>query len=427
MGDSKPPGHIQKPAGQGTSGSIPKKIGKYLIKSMLGRGGMGIVYLGQDPTLDRSVAVKTLSQMSGSTSQLEADQMVQRFIREARTIAKLDHKNVVAVYDVGKHGDRYFIAMEYVDGRTLSWIIGAHKALNFEEKLKIMVQICRGLQAAHDQGLVHRDIKPSNIMINKKGVVKIMDFGLVRTEESELTRTHQLMGTPNYMSPEQLSGTPVDQRSDIFSLGAVFYELVTGEKAFSGNSVSAVIYKIIHEIPSLPSKINPVVSHGKIDEVIMKAISKNPEERYASCGEILKDLKSIMAGSPVQTKPSKASPQPGITSSRIIIFHSTSVVAVLQNPFDQPIEIEIDGQFSASLKRKQYVETRLELGEHRMALRHGEKLVKSIKYASEHTFSVTAETTCIEVTSKLAATHFRLLERLPNFFKKEYVKVEPDA
>jgi len=426
MGKPDKPDETRVNGGQRSSGALPEKIGKYRIDSMLGKGGMGVVYLGRDSGLDRQVAVKTLYQMAEDVPSEEAKQLIQRFIREARSIAKLNHPSIVTIYNVGKQGGKYFIAMEYVEGKALSWIIKTDKNLALEEKLKIVVQICQGLKAIHDQGLIHRDIKPSNIMVKEDGAVKIMDFGLVHTEDSELTRTTQILGTPHYMAPEQFSGGPVDQRSDIFSLGGVFYELVTGIKAFGGSTLSTIAYKIINDHPSLPSQVEPMLSQGEVDGIIVKALAKNPAERYSSCEELLNDVEALLAGEPatVITPPSSTKPE---TLSRVIVFHSSSVVALLQNPFGMPIEIEIDEQFSASLKRKEYVETQLSYGEHRLALRHSEKLAKSIKYTSDHTFSVTGEATYIEVTSKLASTNFRLRESLPSFFKKEYAQVEPEG
>ncbi len=409
------------------SESVPEKIGRYEILSILGRGGMGVVYLARDPGLDRTVAIKTLSRAEAGSQDEDSNQLIERFVREARAVAKSDHTNIVTVYHVGKHGDEYYIVMEYVKGKTLSWFIKSQQTLSLEVKLNLVKQICLGLQKAHEEGLVHRDIKPSNIMVNKNGVIKIMDFGLVHTANSELTATNQIMGTANYMSPEQLSNKPVDQRTDIFSLGTVFYELVTGEKAFSGDSTSSIMYKIVFENPPFPSEISSILLNSPVDGIILKALSKKPEDRYSTCGELLTDIELVLAGETANAVAPTTDNEMTRSHSSVTILNSPSIVAALQNPFDQPIEIEIDGDFSALLKRKQYVETRLPLGKHRIALRHREKLVKSIKYTSEHDFTIDSDITCIQVTTRLASTDFRILDRLPGFFAREYEKVEPEG
>jgi serine/threonine protein kinase len=230
------------------------------------------------------------------------------------------------------------------------------------------------------------------------------------------------MGTPNYMAPEQLLGDPVDQRTDIFSLGTVFYELFTGKKAFPGDTTSAIVFKIMFQNPPLPSKINPLLSHSALDGIILKALSKKPVDRYASCMDFLTDIEAALTKEAVPTEDKKDTKK----GAKVIIFHSPSIVAMLQNPFDMPIEIEIDESFSASLKRKQYVETRLDPGEHRIALRHREKLMKNVKYTTDENFTVQSDAIYIEATTKLGATDFRILEKLPAFFKKEYRIVEPE-
>jgi len=398
----------------------PRKISRYEIQSKLGRGGMGVVYLARDPGLDRKVAIKTLAPLLDEDKAVDEDKRIKRFIREARAIAKLAHPNIVTVHHVGKVDSSYFIVMEYVEGKTLSWIIKSQKALSIEVKLKIMKQICRGLQKIHELGLVHRDIKPSNIMIKNDGVIKIMDFGIVHTPDSELTQTDQTMGTPNYMAPEQLLGDPVDQRTDIFSLSALFYELFTGKKAFPGDTTSAIVFKIMYKNPPLPSKFNPILSHSALDGPILKALSKKPVDRYASCMDFLADVESALTKDTVPTEDKKDKEK----GTKVIIFHSPSIIAMLQNPFDMPIEIEIDGSFSASLKRKHYVETRLDPGEHRIALRHREKLMKGVKYTTDENFTVQSDAIYIETTTKLGATDFRILDKLPAFFKKEYKIIE---
>ena len=279
-------------------------ISKYKIISELGRGGMGVVYLAHDPDLERNVAIKVL-RMEVQTSGGEQDEFIERFQREARVVAQLNHPNIIVVHEVGQDNNTMFIVMEYVEGKTLREIIN-EKKLTVADKVDLMKQMCAGLHAAHDKGLVHRDIKPTNIIVTKDNLVKIMDFGLTQTSDSELTRTHQVMGTPNYMSPEQLLDTSnVDLRSDIFSLGVVFYELLAGEKAFPGNSIPAITHRIITETPAPPSKLNPV-SGSSLDETILKSINKNPEERFASCQEMAHSFLPIQTA--IQNKYTISSP-----------------------------------------------------------------------------------------------------------------------
>src|SRR5262249_1525625 len=195
---------------------VPEFIGRFRVIRSLGEGGMGSVYLAQDPKLDRSVAIKLLKE--------DSPDLRERFEREARTAAKLRHPNIVSIFDVDEYEDHPFIAMEYVPGETLAEIVKRRAPLSLGRKLLIVEEICRGLAHAHRQGIVHRDIKPANVMIDSDETVKILDFGIARIGGSEMTKSGMLVGTLGYMSPEQVSASAIDQRSDIFSVGAVFYE-----------------------------------------------------------------------------------------------------------------------------------------------------------------------------------------------------------
>jgi serine/threonine protein kinase len=269
-----------------------KKIGKYAIESEIGRGAMGVVYKGLDPVINRHVAIKTIS-IRGTDS--EGNELSARFKQEAQAAGRLNHPGIVSVYEYGEDGDLAFIAMELVEGHTLADLTRQQTHLRFEEVSNLIIKVLEALQYAHSNGVVHRDIKPSNIMRTDSGDVKIADFGIARIESSELTQTGTVMGTLGYMSPEQLMGRQVDYRSDIFSCGILFYELLTGESAFSGTNKASTMYKVVHtELPPA-SKICPTVP-ASFDPVLAKALAKNPEERFGSAQEFAQAINAIIQG-----------------------------------------------------------------------------------------------------------------------------------
>jgi serine/threonine protein kinase/tetratricopeptide (TPR) repeat protein len=270
---------------------IGKKILHYQILEKLGEGGMGVVYLAEDTRLHRNVAIKFLPQTVTTNSESR-----ERFKKEARAAAALNHPNIATIHAIEEVEDQIFIVMEYVEGQELKDLVRVHHDLPMpvEDCIAYTTQIAEGLQAAHEKGIVHRDIKSSNIMITEKGQVKIMDFGLAKVGEGmQLTREQSTLGTAPYMSPEQLRGNQVDQRSDIWSLGVVFYEMVTGNLPFRGDYEQAVIYAIVNEdfddIQNYRFNINPLFV-----KVIKQALQKNPEHRYQQVSEILIDLKTGM-------------------------------------------------------------------------------------------------------------------------------------
>ena len=219
-----------------------RTIGKYLVERVLGQGAMGTVYLARDPGLDRPVALKTLTLGPGDSRDLRL-----RFQREAEAAGGLRHPNIVTVYDVGEDAGRPYIAMEYVCGTDLEHVIHGGEPYPIEWALDVLRQVCEGLSHAHRNGVVHRDVKPANIRIGEDGLVKIMDFGLARLASSTVTKSGRLLGTVQYMSPEQIEGARVDHRADVFSVGAIAYELFSYRKPFDGDSITGVMYKIMHE------------------------------------------------------------------------------------------------------------------------------------------------------------------------------------
>ncbi len=264
------------------------QLGRYVILSELGRGAMGIVYKATDTVLERTVAVKTVNM---ALERDGSDRYEERFYQEARAAAGLNHPNVVTVHDVGKSGEVVFMAMEYIEGVELRTLIGEGRPLRLPQALSIAAQIAEGLAYAHSRGVVHRDIKPANIMVLANGPVKITDFGIARRRlSSELTQTGMLLGSPKYMSPEQVIGKRADPRSDIFSLGVILYEMLTGAAPFSGENVTALMYQTVNFVPPAPSQLNVEVPQ-LLDHIAAKFIAKPVEERYQDAAEAARDLR----------------------------------------------------------------------------------------------------------------------------------------
>ncbi len=269
----------------------PVRLGRYEIVKRIGRGGMGTVYLARDPRLNRTVALKVLADFSTS-------EFRERFAREARAAAALRHHHIVTVYDIGEEDDLPFIAMEYVEGETLAAFIGRKPPTPADRKLQIATELCTGLLHAHRVGIVHRDVKPGNVMLGDDGTVKILDFGLARwvaeVSSAGLTQAGTLMGSPHYMSPEQISGQTVDQRSDIFSVGVVLYELLTYQKAYPGDSTINVIHRILFTDPASVRAMCPDVE-PELEAIVGKALQRAPENRYQTLQEMLQDLARVRA------------------------------------------------------------------------------------------------------------------------------------
>jgi serine/threonine protein kinase len=280
------------------------KAGRYEIVGELGRGAMGVVYKATDPVIGRTVAVKTIK-LSEEGTGLSRPELLTRFQTEARAAGLLTHPNIVVVFDAGEEDGLYYITMELVEGKSLQAHLDGGMAFALPRVLRIMEQTCSALQFAHERNVVHRDIKPANIMLTADDTVKVTDFGTAKILQfGTMQQTAHVMGTPSYMSPEQVKGRAVDGRSDIFSLGVLLYEMVTGEKPFPGQNITTVIYKIVNEEPVPPRQIDPSI-HPGISAVVMKALAKEPETRYQSCREMLEDLRNYRTiapgGSPDKT------------------------------------------------------------------------------------------------------------------------------
>ena len=269
------------------------KLGRFEISTVLGQGAMGVVYLANDPEIERPVAIKTVrpEAMRGeSAAEIEA-----RFLKEAKLAGRLQHPSIVTVYDVGRDRDVCFIAMEYVDGKPLTRYLTAADTLPLSGKIGIIRQVAEALAHAHERGVLHRDIKPGNILIAKDGRVKVTDFGIGKftaAATSELTRTGQMVGSPAYMSPEQVRGEKVDARSDLFSLGVVLYELLTGVRPFPGESITTLVYQILHTEPRDPRELK-VDLPMSTREVLACMLAKQPAKRPANAKEFVRELKRI--------------------------------------------------------------------------------------------------------------------------------------
>ena len=265
------------------------KAGRYQIVGELGRGSMGVVYQGFDPIIGRTVAIKTM--LPEGLSPQEFQEYKARFQREAMAAGILAHPNIITVYDFGEDNGVLYLAMEFLEGKSLEKIVQEQTVLPIETILPIYDQVCSALDHAHRNKVVHRDIKPANIMILQNGLVKVTDFGIAKMMAMGMTQAGQILGTPNYMSPEQVKGRQIDGRSDIFSLGVILYELVTGEKPFGGQNITTVIYKIINENPIPPRELDASI-HAGLSCVISKALAKNVDERYQTCRELAEDLRN---------------------------------------------------------------------------------------------------------------------------------------
>lgn len=336
-----------------TIASRMRQIGRYQILSELGRGAMGVVYRALDPSLGRTVAIKTirLSELVDST---ERARLRDRLLREAQSAGMLSHPNIVTIYDIAEEGDLTYVAMEFIDGSTLE----AFLAANVPDRrlvIDILHQSAAALDYAHTRGVVHRDVKPANIMLHEGRTAKIADFGVARIQSAQMTLGSALMGTPNYMAPEQVHGGAVDGRADQFSLAVIAYELLTGEKPFTAESIPSLVFKIAHEDPAPPQRLNPTLG-WPVETVLRRALAKHPADRYPTCSEFVtalenacntsKDWKPLPSGAsqslPTMAGPSaRIEPAPPITppalptageprpESRLLRFARMTAVVVL--------------------------------------------------------------------------------------------------
>jgi serine/threonine-protein kinase len=287
-----------------------QQLGRYKINGVLGKGAMGLVYDGLDPTLNRRVAIKTI--LTRGLDEATAKHYSMRFQREVRAVARINHPNIVQVYDFGQEGELAYIVMEYIEGKELKDAFDRKELFDLGTTFRLMGELLAALEFAHEAGVIHRDIKPANIMVDAKGHAKLADFGVARVEDPEAqagesTRAGAVIGTPSYMSPEQIQGQPIDRRTDIFSAGVVFYQLLTGQKPFEGTQW-ALAKKIIQDDPVWPSKLVQIPE--VIDRVVAVALAKAPEQRYQHAKEFAEDLNLILKGKEPKAKMPAPSGQP---------------------------------------------------------------------------------------------------------------------
>src|SRR5918911_1757071 len=272
------------------------QVGKYQIIELIGEGAMGAVYRAVDPVLERPVAIKVMTDALARAPELH-----DRFLREAQAAGSLQHPNVITIYDFGEVDGHPFIAMELIEGADLETIVARHEPLTLEAKLDIAIDVLAGLDYAHKRGVVHRDIKPANIRITEEGRAKLMDFGIAHLSSSNMTKTGMMMGTPNYMAPEQVTGEKTSPATDIFAFGAVLFELLTGKKPFQGPTLHSTLFKIVSEnapsllecLPGLPASL---------DRIVQKALAKDPQDRFATALEMANEL-SVARATPSDDPP----------------------------------------------------------------------------------------------------------------------------
>ena len=273
----------------------PELIGRYEIVAELGRGAMGSVLKARDPAMDRTVAVKTI--LTSALESGQADEYRERFYREARAAGNLAHAGIVPVFDVGEHEGTPFLVMEYVEGRTLAAAMGSGERFTLDRICELGQQMAEALGYAHRKGVIHRDIKPANILLSSPEAYgserpRITDFGVAKLTAGQMTNTGQLLGTPAFMPPEQFTGSPVDGRADLFSLGVILYALATGEQPFPGETVTAVSYKVVHTEPVPPGRLNRALPPA-LDAAIMKCLAKSPVDRFQTGEELAAALAAI--------------------------------------------------------------------------------------------------------------------------------------
>ncbi|APV49885.1 hypothetical protein BWI17_09435 [Betaproteobacteria bacterium GR16-43] len=271
-----------------------ESIGRYKVLGVLGRGAMGVVYKAVDPMIDREVAIKTIRL---SLSEEELALYEARFAQEIKTVGKLNHRHIVTIYDVGRTEQFAYMAMEFIDGRELKAYMAGAVPLDVATTVDLIAQVAEGLAFAHTREIVHRDVKPSNIMVavdDDRMIAKIMDFGIARAPSSTVkTMTGMILGSPRYMSPEQVVGKNIGPRSDVFSLGVVLYEMLTGVAPFDADSVSSIMYQTVHVQQPIASEVNTKVT-PPLDEIVAKALAKDPEARYATMREFGRALREAL-------------------------------------------------------------------------------------------------------------------------------------
>lgn len=308
---------------------------RYEIIERIGVGGMAIVYKAKDLLLNRIVTIKVLREQFASD-----DDFVRRFRREAQSAASLSHPNIVSIYDVGKDGDTEYIVMEYVEGQNLKELIRNYAPLSSEQSINLGRQIAEAIRHAHEHHIIHRDIKPHNILVTADGRLKVTDFGIARAvSAATMTHTGDIIGSVHYLSPEQAKGVQTNEQSDLYSLGIILYELLTGKVPYDGETPIAIALKHLQETPVPPSKLNPRISQ-ELENIVLRAIAKSPEQRYQNASELLEDLARVQNGEPIR-KIERHVVDEDLESTRIHKSLSTGINAALgSQPLDEEPKTE---------------------------------------------------------------------------------------
>ncbi len=329
--------------------ATPQKIGKYDIQDVLGKGGMGSVYRGFDPAISRAVAIKAISKTSVGAEDLK--HIMQRFRHEAQAVGRLVHPRIVQIYDYGEDDDVAYIVMELVNGKTLAQHLQQEVGYEVREVGEIIRQLLDGLGHAHAAGVIHRDVKPSNILINNDGRIKISDFGIARIESSQLTQVGDVLGTPHYMAPEQFMGIDIGLQADLYSVGVIAYELLTGRKPFTGNS-AAVMHQVLNQPPAEPSRVNPKLP-ALIDRVLLKALAKKREDRFQSAREFSDALQpAIESTLNAGAAPPAAAPPPdgaALMNAARLLTAATASAATAATAGDVDLSALLTGDSAISL------------------------------------------------------------------------------
>lgn len=300
-------------------------IGRYRIVREIGRGAMGVVYQAEDPAIGRTVAIKTI-RLGEASSDQEREFLRARLLREARSAGALSHPGIVTIYDVQEHDGVGYVFMEFVDGPSLEKLIAAGEPIEKNLLLDILAQTAEALDYAHGQGVVHRDIKPANILLAPGGRAKITDFGVAKFASHQATQSGVVLGTPSYMSPEQISDQGVSGRSDQFSLAVIAYLLLTGERPFSASTIPSLMFKIVNEEPAPPQRLNPTLGNA-VELVLRKALHKDPSQRYATCSDFMKALRGAC-----QTRPDWQPMRVGMMESLETLAQSQLAAAARRTP-----------------------------------------------------------------------------------------------
>jgi len=320
-----------------------EQIGRYRIQDELGRGATGVVYRAQDPAIGRVIAIKTI-RLSDFTDETERDRLRERLFREAQSAGVLSHPNIVTIYDIAEENGLAYIFMEFVDGPPLEKILNGGETIDKNELLGIFRQTGIALDYAHKKGIVHRDIKPANILIHDSALAKITDFGVAKILSQQMTQSGVMMGTPNYMSPEQVQGHGVDGRADQFSLAVIVYETLTGEKPFVADHLPSLLYRIVREDPVPPQRLNPSLA-PQVEMVLRKALAKNAGERYVNCSEFVEALAAACNANPDWRPLPRSSAQSMPTIGAGAAIDHTAVpgasAAVVAEPVAQPERVSM--------------------------------------------------------------------------------------